>query len=61
MRLTKSSWIFWLNVLSIVTAGALCGQTTVSSVRIGTVPAGLQFYVDGQMYKGPVTLLWPKG
>ncbi|PYT30523.1 MAG: hypothetical protein DMG57_07960 [Acidobacteria bacterium] len=63
MRLKKSSWIFWIIVLSIVMLSRLRGQspTTISSVRIGTDPAGLQFYVDGQMYKGPVTLLWPKG
>src|SRR6267378_2267541 len=62
MRLKKSSWIFWIIVLPIVMLNGLRGQSpTSSSVRIGTDPAGLQFYVDGQMFKGPVTLFWPKG
>jgi uncharacterized protein (TIGR03437 family) len=62
MLLKKSSWIFWISVLPISMLSGLRGQSpTTSSVRIGTDPAGLQYYVDGQMYKGPVTLFWPKG
>ena len=44
----------------LLAAGSLPAQTT-SSVRIFTVPPGLEFSVDGQNYLHPVTLLWPQG
>ena len=50
-------------VLSVVAlagcAGPLAAQ--ISSVRIFPDPSGPQFYVDEQVFTGPVTLLWPIG
>jgi uncharacterized protein (TIGR03437 family) len=51
---------FALIVFPFMFAAALPAQT-VSSVRIYTDPAGLEFWVDGQQYVQPVTLLWPQG
>jgi len=51
---------FALIVFPFMFAAALPAQT-VSSVRIYTDPAGLEFWVDGQQYMQPVTLLWPQG
>lgn len=36
-------------------------QQKIASVRIYTQPAGLQFSVDGQNFRGAVNLLWPQG
>lgn len=49
-----------LIVVLFLFAAALPAQT-VSSVRIYTDPPGLEFWVDGQQYGEPVTLLWPQG
>src|SRR5512138_1291434 len=39
----------------------LPAQVTVSSVRVYTEPAGASFYVDGQLFAGAATFLWPAG
>jgi len=47
--------------LSLVgTALGLQAQTS-SAIEISTVPSGAKFIVDGQLYTGPVTLVWPTG
>lgn len=35
--------------------------STISSVRVYTVPSGARFVVDGLMYNGSQTFLWPAG
>ncbi len=60
MLFEKSRVKFALIVGSFLLAAGLPAQT-VSSVRIYTDPAGLEFSVDGQIYKQAVTLLWPQG
>jgi uncharacterized protein (TIGR03437 family) len=36
-------------------------QDLGTTVRIHTSPGGLQFYVDGVSYRGPVSMFWPVG
>lgn len=60
MLLRKSHAKFGLILFSFLLAAGLSAQTT-SSVQIYTVPAGLQFYVDGQRFVSAATLLWPQG
>ncbi len=40
---------------------AFAQQTPISSIRVYTVPEGARFYVDGQLYYGSQTFLWPQG
>lgn len=45
----------------VLTSAATLGAVTVSSTTVSTLPAGGTFYVDGQLYTGPFTFLWPQG
>jgi uncharacterized protein (TIGR03437 family) len=47
----------------ITLASMLCSATAqeISSIRIFTEPAGVEYYVDGQRYTQPTSFLWPKG
>jgi uncharacterized protein (TIGR03437 family) len=60
MFLNKLGRIFplFLSQLAFIVAAQ---AQTISSVRIDTSPSGLEFYVDGQLFTGPATLLWPQG
>ena len=49
-----------LFVLLAATGLSLRAQS-FSSITIQTVPSGPIFYVDGQAYTGPATLVWPAG
>ena len=60
MILRKSHTKLGLILSPFLLAASLAAQTT-SSVQISTVPAGLQFYVDGQKFVSAATLLWPQG
>jgi hypothetical protein len=60
MILRKSHAKLGLILSPFLLAAGLAAQTT-SSVQIYTVPAGLQFYVDGQKFASAATLLWPQG
>src|SRR6266852_5876658 len=60
MLLKNARGKFALIVFPFIFAAVSQAQT-VSSVRIYTDPPGLEFWVDGQQYVQPVTLLWPQG
>ena len=60
MILRKSHAKVGLILYPFLLAAGLAAQTT-SSIQIYTVPAGLQFYVDGQKFVSAATLLWPQG
>ncbi len=60
MLLRKSRAKLALILSPFILAAGLSAQTT-SSVQIYTVPAGLQFYIDGQRFVSVATLLWPQG
>lgn len=50
------------SLFAILLFGGLCAQAqTSSTITISTVPSGAEFTVDGQLYNGPVTLVWPAG
>src|ERR1700722_16203384 len=58
-RITLAPWLAGFVFLG--TAWAQPSVTgAVSSVRLETVPAGLQLVVDGLTYNTPATLLWPQ-
>src|SRR5713226_8486464 len=62
MLFKKSLRVFVLVLSQLAFAAAVEAQApVVSSVRIDTSPSGLQFYVDGQLFHGSATLLWPQG
>lgn len=42
-------------------AGAVPAQQTISSVRIYADPPEASFFVDGVLYTGSATFLWPRG
>src|SRR5258706_15179654 len=60
---TKRITLAALIVVFSLVGTAFAQQSTVVSTRIGTTPPGLnaEIVVDGQVYKAPVTLLWPAG
>src|SRR5580704_13467306 len=60
MLFKKSHAKFALILSPFLLAAGLRAQV-VSSVRIFTVPSGLQFSVDGKPFQQPATLLWPQG
>jgi uncharacterized protein (TIGR03437 family) len=47
--------------LLLCCAGLQAQDTTISSVRISTVPDGARFYVDGMQYVSAQVFLWPQG
>ncbi len=47
--------------LALVGFGLSLQAQTSSTITISTVPSGAKFVVDGQLYTGPVTLVWPAG
>jgi len=55
--ITKSLFI----IAFLAATATAPAQQKIASVRIFTEPAGLQFRVDGQEFRGAVTLLWPAG
>ena len=50
-----------LTCLSLVGMGLSLQAQNASTITISTVPSGAKFVVDGQLYTGPVTLVWPTG
>ncbi len=53
---------FRLTLGALMAASCLLAQTsTVSSMRISTVPSGARFYVDGLPYVAAQVFLWPQG
>src|SRR5690348_13216862 len=48
-------------LVSLALAGSISAATTVSSTRVFTNPDGASFYVDGQLFTGSATFLWPAG
>src|ERR1017187_10525755 len=49
--------------LAVLLSGSslLAQDSTVSSIRISTVPDGARFYVDGLPYVAAQIFLWPQG
>src|ERR1700693_1090197 len=45
----------------LLLAGLCANAQTSSTTTISTVPAGVRFMVDGQVYTQAVTLVWPAG
>ena len=41
-------------------AASLCAEERIVSTRIFTEPSGAEFVVDGQVYRGSATFLWPE-
>jgi uncharacterized protein (TIGR03437 family) len=50
----------YLPVLLLLTGLSVNAQTS-STTTISTVPSGVRFMVDGQVYRQAVTLVWPAG
>jgi hypothetical protein len=51
-------WLAWISLSPLT----LRAQTApVSSIRIYTEPSGANFMVDGALYNGSQTFLWPQG
>jgi uncharacterized protein (TIGR03437 family) len=50
-----------LLIESLALVAALAQPAPISSIQIYAQPAGARFYVDGQLYYGPQTFLWPQG
>jgi hypothetical protein len=56
--------VIFFTLLTLIPFGAsLNGQTTptIASVQVHSVPTGARFLVDGYMYFGAQTFLWPVG
>jgi len=53
--------VIFLTLLLGSLSGILQAQNTISSVRVYSNPAGARFVVDGLMYNGSQTFLWPAG
>lgn len=60
MFFTKYFARLWFIALFAMATSAW-GQQRIASVRVYTQPAGLQFSVDGQNFRGAANLLWPAG
>ncbi|MBM3768194.1 MAG: hypothetical protein FJW32_22650 [Acidobacteria bacterium] len=48
-------------ILPFLGAAALMAQTEVSQTRIYTEPENINFWVDGQQYRGSASFFWPVG
>lgn len=61
IKLRGNSRIIQLLFLLLAIVAPRSVEAQIASVRIYTDISGVYFYIDGQVFTGPVTVLWPAG